>query len=383
MGRLETASGRLIAVVVAIAATVAIWIIVFGGGDGGANGQRSGPDMEISAAAAELVAGLSDSQKVEQLILAGFDPGAAELPISAPGAVFIATTNWPGAAEGAQLIAEIRSQVLGSGGIAPLIVTRQEGGEYRELLDLPPEPRPIEVGDNGDPAAAEALALQTGEALRSVGIDLNLAPVADVASLDSPIADRAFSDDVETVAQMVAASTRGCRKAEIACAAAHFPGLGAASQDTNEGPATVGVDRAGLAGRDLLPFQAAFEERIAAVVLSHAFYSAFDPITPASLAPEIATGLLREELGFEGLAITDDLGAGAIRSGYTTEEAAVLAIAAGADMVQIRDPSAVIRVRKALIAALAGGQISRERLDEAAARVLELKDELEASTGAD
>ena len=110
------------------------------------------------------------------------------------------------------------------------------------------------------------------------------------------------------------------------------------------------------------------------MVLSLAFYAAYDPVTPAPLSPEVATGLLRDELGFEGVAITDDLGAGAVRSGYSVPKAAVAALAAGADLVQIDAPEDQAagargdrrrgRRRRAL---------ALERLQEAAARVLELK----------
>ncbi|MGH2950767.1 MAG: glycoside hydrolase family 3 N-terminal domain-containing protein, partial [Solirubrobacterales bacterium] len=151
------------------------------------------------------------------------------------------------------------------------------------------------------------------------------------------------------------------------------PGLGAASQDTNRGPATVSLDPASLADRDLLAFRAAFAERVPAVVLSLAFYAAYDPVTPGALADTVATGLLRDELGYAGVAITDDLGAGAVRSGYTVAEAAVLALAAGSDLIQVEAPVDQEGVRDALIAAVADGLVSETRLAEAAGRVLELK----------
>ena len=110
-----------------------------------------------------------------------------------------------------------------------------------------------------------------------------------------------------------AAALRGCRDEGLACAPLHFPGLGAASQDTSRGPATVSLDAASLSSRDLEPFRAAFAEGAPAVVVSLAFYGAYDTITPGALAEPVATGLLRDELGFDGAAITDDLGSGAVR----------------------------------------------------------------------
>jgi beta-N-acetylhexosaminidase len=194
-----------------------------------------------------------------------------------------------------------------------------------------------------------------------------------VATLDSAVADRAFSDDPVIAAQLTAAAVRGCRSAGLAPAVLHFPGLGAASQDTSQGPATVSLDAGTLSSRDLEAFRAAFSERAPAVVLSLAFYAAYDPVTPAALAEPVATDLLRDELGFEGVAITDDLGSGAVRSSDNVPKAAVRALAAGADLLQIGDPADQAGVHEAIVDAVAEGELSEERLAEAAGRVLELK----------
>lgn len=213
----------------------------------------------------------------------------------------------------------------------------------------------------------------SAKALRDSGFDLDLAPVADVATLDSPIADRAFSDDPAVAAEMTAAAVNACGDAGLACAPSHFPGLGGASADTDVGPASVGLDAATLASRDLVPFQTAFDAGAPAVVVSTAFYSAYDPVTPAALTPAITTDLLRDDLGFEGVAISDDLTGGAVTAVNTPGDAAVRALAAGIDLVQVSDPGKVEDVRAALIAAVEDGTLDPERLREAAGRVEELK----------
>ncbi len=257
-----------------------------------------------------------------------------------------------------------------------MIAAAQEGGVYRSFPELPPVERAIDIGDEGSPERAQAWAAETASALASAGFDLNLFPVADVATLDSPAGGRAFSDDSALTAELTAAAIRGCRDAGLACAPPHFPGVGAASQDTAEGPATVSLDAAALEARDLEPFRAAVAERAPAIVLSLAFYSAYDPVTPAALAPEVTTALLRDDLGFEGVAITDDLGAGAVKATYRVPDAAVAALRAGADLLQIASPEDQGRVREAVLAALESGELPPERLAEAAGRVLELKREL-------
>jgi beta-N-acetylhexosaminidase len=254
---------------------------------------------------------------------------------------------------------------------------------------MPPGERALDIGAAADPELAESSAREAGTALREAGFDLNLYPVADVATLDSPIADRAYSDDPSIVAAMTGAAILGCNAAEIACAPVHFPGQGAASESTVEGPATVGLDADTLESRDLAPFEAAFAEGAPAVVLSHAFYTAYDSVTPASLSSLVAFDLLREQLGFRGVAITDDLGAGAIRAraasaeggggprgGSAVTAGAIAALGAGADMLMISRPQDQRGVADALIEALGTGEISQDRLDEAIGRVLVLKQQL-------
>jgi beta-N-acetylhexosaminidase len=200
--------------------------------------------------------------------------------------------------------------------------------------------------------------------------------VADVATLGSPLGARAFSDDASKVTGLTASALRGCVRGDIACAALHFPGLGAASGDTDRAPATVALDADTLANRDLAPFVVAFGQGMPAVVLSLAFYSAYDSVTPAALSPEIATDLLREQLGFTGVAITDDLGAGAVRFGSSVPKAAVTALAAGSDLIQIDSTTDATGVPEAIVTAVNNGSLSLDRLRQAAGRVLALKESL-------
>ena len=337
---------------------------------------------DASDPAAGVVDDLTTEQLVDQLLLVGFDgtdgsaPFLAELRERAIGGVLIRPDNWFGVEQGAALTEAIRA-AGSAGGYPPLITAAHEGGRYRAFADLPPEESELEIGDGASIKGAEQWAEATGEALRDAGFDLNLFPVADVATLDSPIGDRAFSDDPEVVAALTAAAQRGCNRAEIACAPLHFPGLGAASQDTTSGPATVSLDSATLSARDLEPFRAAFSEGAPAVVLSLANYAAYDPVTPGAMTEGVATGLLRDELGFEGVAIADDLDSGAVRAGFPIGAAAVAAVGAGADMVEIASPELQEKVRaEALIDAASDGTLSHARLLEAAARVIAMKQEL-------
>jgi beta-N-acetylhexosaminidase len=380
--RVSVMRRRLVAALVLLALAGAA-VLVLVGDDSEGDLSTTALPQSVSAQSTILSGQLTEEQLVDQVLLLGFDgSGEEDAPILGVlaarqiGGVLVQSQNWTDSTQGSTLTHEIRAAGSTEARIPPLVVGSQEGGRYRSFADLPPELTELQIGDSGSIRAAEAWARDTGRALRQNGFDLNLFPVADVATLDSPIADRAFSDDPAAAAQLTAAAVRGCRDAEIACAATHFPGLGAASQDTSQGPATVSLDATSLGARDLQAFEAAFAERVPAVVLSLAFYAAYDPVTPGALAKPVATGLLRDQLGFDGLAITDDLGSGAVRSDYTVAKAAVAALAAGADMVQIDSPDEQENVRDAVLAALDSGELSEARLREAAGRVLELKRKL-------
>ena len=374
--RIATLRRRAAAVAVALAVTAGLWLVI-GRSDSGDDGGGRAPG--VTAPVVGLVAELSTDELADQVLLLGFDGSDSsaafldEVGSRQLGGVMIGAQNWPDSSTGTALVDAIREAGATDGRVPPLIATAQEGGAYRSLFDMPPAETELAIGDTASPDAAERWAAQTCAALASAGFHLNLFPVADVATLDSAVADRAFSDDPAIAAQLTAAAVRGCRQEGIAPAALHFPGLGAASQDTSQGPATVSLDAASLAARDLEAFRAAFAERVPAVVLSLAFYAAYDPVTPGALAAPVATGLLRDELGFEGLAITDDLGSGAVRSGDPVPKAAVQALIAGADLLQIGSATDQGGVHEAIVDAVASGELSEARLTEAAGRVLELK----------
>jgi beta-N-acetylhexosaminidase len=367
------------AVVLALAATGLIWALFLRGGTGHA-GAGAGAADAAGPRVRAVESRLSTAEMIDQVLLLGFAGTSAngaierELRAHELGGVIVGPDNWTGRAQGTRLVAGLRAAGLGGGRVSPLIAVEQEGGPYRALADLPPARTELAVGNRASPPLAERWAQEAAAALRGAGFDLDLFPDADVTTPTSPVGNRAFGASPELVAALTAAALRGCARARLACAPLFFPGLGAASQDTDQGPATVGLDPTTLADLDLPPFRAAFAERAPAVVLSLAYYAAYDPVTPGALTSSVATDLLRGgEVRFRGLAITDDLSAGAITATEPVPEATVEAIAAGADLVQIVDPRRQRGVRAALAQAVATGAIPRERLADAAARVLELK----------
>jgi beta-N-acetylhexosaminidase len=154
----------------------------------------------------------------------------------------------------------------------------------------------------------------------------------------------------------------------------HFPGLGAAAQPPENGPTPVGLTVPELRARDLVPFRAVFEAHVPAVMLSHGSYTTDDFVTPGSLSKAIATDLLRDQLGYGGVSITDDLASAAVTAISTIPDAAVDALLAGADLLWISGPRGDQEAAmNAVLNAVQSGDISRERIDQALLRALTAK----------
>ncbi len=219
-----------------------------------------------------------------------------------------------------------------------------------------------------------ATARALGEELAAAGVDWNLAPVADVpASPRSPVIGvRAFGSDPAEVARHVAAYVEGLAAAGVVGCAKHFPGHGATDADSHTGLPRIPRDRRRLEDVDLVPFRAAVAAGVATVMLGHLVVEALDPRLPASLSPA-AVRLLREDLGFDGLILTDALDMDAVARGWTTPGAAVLALAAGADAVCIsggqHDEEIVDACVTALVDAVRAGRLPEQRLADAADQV--------------
>jgi beta-N-acetylhexosaminidase len=254
--------------------------------------------------------------------------------------------------------------------VPPWVMASQGGGEFSEFPDLPP---PVAPADLRNTREAGAVARETGSTLRALGINGLLGPVVDVGAEEGPLGPEAYSDDPREVADFARATVGAYRRARMFSAAKHFPGLGAATQLTDEGPASVGLSIDELKRRDLIPFRAAIAAGAPAVVLSHALYAP-DFVNPGSLSKTVATELLRNELRFRGVAITDDLEAPAVTAVSSVPDAAIDAVKAGADMVFISGPvEDQLAAYVALLNAVRRGEVKRSRLDQAVLRVLTAK----------
>jgi beta-N-acetylhexosaminidase len=186
------------------------------------------------------------------------------------------------------------------------------------------------------------------------------------------MAGRQFSGDPATAARDVAAAVRGWRAGGVAPTLKHFPGLGGATVNTDDGPATVGRSRGEL-DADLAPFRAGIAAGAPLVMVSSAVYTALDPDHIAAQSPAVIGGVLRRQLGFKGVAVTDSLEAAAVRAVGDVEAASVASVAAGMDLILTTGRGSYIHVHRALLARARADRAFRSRVRESAARVLALR----------
>ena len=248
-----------------------------------------------------------------------------------------------------------------------LVMVDQEGGEIRTVGWAGPDASQLE---QGGPAAVRRSAEAAARQLRGAGVNVNLAPVADVPSGAAPaLRSRAFAGDVQEIAASTRAAIEGMNAAGLAATAKHFPGLGGAQVNTDDGSADV----AGELESDLIPFQEAIAADVRLVMLSHARYPALDPDRIASQSPVMITRLLREELGFEGVIVTDSIEAQAVLDRSGVARAAERSIRAGADLILTTGSASWSQIHPWLLRRAKASKGFRERIRRSAARVLVLK----------
>ncbi|MEU8867296.1 glycoside hydrolase family 3 protein [Streptomyces umbrinus] len=258
-----------------------------------------------------------------------------------------------------------------------LVAIDEEGGDVTrlEVRTGSSFPGNHALGAVDDTALTEAVAHELGRRLAACGVNLNWAPSADINSnVDNPVIGvRSFGADTSLVARHTAAYVSGLQSAGVAACTKHFPGHGDTAVDSHHAMPRIDAELSVLESRELVPFRAAIEAGTRAVMSAHILVPALDPVHPATLSRRILTGLLREELGYDGLIVTDGMEMQAISATYGIERGSVLAIAAGADAICVggglSDEPTVLRLRDALVAAVRSGELPEERLADAAARV--------------
>lgn len=338
------------------------------------------PEQE---AAIEQLANLSIEDKIGQMIISGFpgtelDTEAEELIRNGQlGGVILFGPNISNPKQLQSLTNDVKKS-NGEEHIPLFISVDEEGGRVSRLPEGKTEfPTNEQIGKYKNADLSAQIGSVIGEELGAFGFNLNFAPVLDIFSNpeNRVIGNRSFGDSAETVSELGIATMKGMQEAGIIPAVKHFPGHGDTTVDSHVGLPVVQKTKEELAELELVPFQTAISDGADMVMAAHIQYPKIDAsLRPASLSKVMLSTLLREEMGYEGVVITDDLEMGAIQQNYGSGEAALMAIQAGADIVLFgHTPAKAEKAYNTLLQAVRKGELSAADIDRKVLRILTLK----------
>jgi beta-N-acetylhexosaminidase len=346
--------------------------------------------------AAETLAAMSLEEKVGQLFMVyvhgetadadqadavssnrerlGADNGAAFVAAYKPGGIIY--FDWANGLQDPAQVARLSNGLQEAAGAVPLLIaTDQEYGTVVRIGEPATQfPGAMPLGATKDPEAARQAAEAAGAELRAMGLNQNFAPDADVNvdPANPVIGVRSFGSDPGLVAEFAAAQVGGYQSAGVAVSAKHFPGHGDTGTDSHVGLPVITHTAEEWERIDLPPFAAAIEAGADMVMSAHLQFPALDDsLTPATLSQPILTGLLRDRLGFEGVVVTDSLEMQGVRTEYGDDRVPVLALLAGVDLLLM--PPDFPAAHEAVLAAVASGELTEERIDASVRRLLLLK----------
>ncbi len=321
-------------------------------------------------------------QKLGQLMIVQFVGPTYSLDISTMisqyhvGAVLLFTAN-NNIADKAQLKGLIQ-QMQSNSAIPMVVAIDQEGGTVDRLKALDGPRTPVaEIGATNDTGKAMAAGIQDAQDLASYGFNLNLAPVVDVTNVYNPQLDgRTYGNNAALVTKMAQAYLQGLQQSgKVMGTLKHFPGLGDVGVDPHSGVPNLYRSKSGLEAIDWAPYRAIIQQgNIHAIMVTHEIVHAIDSSLPSSLSYKVVTGILRDDLGFQGVILTDSLTMEGITAYYTEEQAAAVAVEAGSDLLMgASTPADVASMIVGIKQAVASGEISQQRIDDSVRRMLMLK----------
>lgn len=356
------------------------------------------PALTLDERAAEKAAALTLEQKVAQLFVVtpeaitevGTATQAGEATKEAlaaypVGGLVYFKKNLLSADQTREMIANSQTYAQDACGLPLLVGVDEEGGTVSRIggnpgFAIPNVGNMADVGATNDPTQAQAVAQTIGGYLCDLGFNLNFAPDSDICG--NPATDvmalRSFGTDPALVSDMVSAQVKGFANAGVLCCAKHFPGIGGMTGDSHEGAIVSDKTLDELRIGELAPFEAAIEADVPMVMVGHLTApNAFGNDVPASLNPAAVTDLLRGELGFQGLVITDSLSMGAVGDFCTPDQAGVMALLAGADLVLM--PEDFASAYRGVLDAVCAGTLSEDRIDQSVMRIVKAKLALDES----
>lgn len=330
-----------------------------------------GPTQAEYDEAVAIVAGMSAEELAGQVIVARYGGRTAPVDLVNTyhlGGVIVMGENVSAPDQVREMVGELQSGVDRP---YPLVVAvDQEGGRVARVREPATEfPSMMTFGASRDPDLAARVTRASGLELRAMGFTMVFAPDADVTSGpdDPTIASRSASSDPDLVARIVRGAVRGYTEAGIVPVAKHFPGHGSVPADSHLELPVQSASLAELSQRDLVPFRGAIDSGVPAVMVAHLNVEAIDPGVPSSVSPAVVE-LLRDDLGFDGVIVTDAQDMAGLTASYGSAEAAVRSLEAGVDMVLM--PADVAAAHAGIVSAVESGRLPVRRLEQAATRIV-------------
>lgn len=342
---------------------------------------RTGTVSTLDEQARDKVRSMSPQQRVGQLMMIGIqgttvDQDAAyQIAQYHMGNVILFDRNMQSTQQVKDLNAALARQIRRqSQDIPPFIAVDQEGGFVLRMHEaFPRVPSEQQLGENGDPAAARTWAVTTGKKLKELGFNLNFAPVVDLGSAS----ERSYSSDPAVVTSFSLQAVQGYEEAKIWCSLKHFPGIGKVRTDPHLDGDQVAASREELLAADMKPFsdlirQVPHDKMF--IMVSNVTFPALDPKLPACVSQPVMTGLLRQQFGYEGLILSDDMEMGAMAKHYAFSDMGVMAIRAGADIVLVcHDYGHEQETYAGLLKAYENDESFRRLVDEKVTRIVRTK----------
>ena len=330
-----------------------------------------------------IIQNMTLDQKLGQMMLVQFVGANFSLDLNTMisqynvGSVLLLTGNHNIVSKGQ--LTSLTQQIQRNSALPMMVSLDQEGGLVDRLADLDgPRPSAAQIAAKRDPTQAILAGEQDAQDLSQYGINLQLAPVVDVGTPYSLLQQqgRTFGENPNTVTQMAGAYLQGLQKSgKVLGTLKHFPGLGSSTTDPHQALPFLNHTQAQLNQIDWAPYQKLIQKGLVhAIMVTHEVVTAIDNTTPASLSSKIVTGVLRDQMGFQGVIMTDSLTMEGISAYYSTKQAAVLAVEAGSDIIMGADtPSTVATMLQGIKEAIGAGEINEQRIDQSVFRILMLK----------
>lgn len=339
----------------------------------------SNQELSVDEKVNLIVQKMSNEEKVGQLVMFGMNGTTVDddvrymLAEYRLGGIILFDRNMQSKEQVKKLIGNLQKEARRSEKVPLLVAVDQEGGQVARMEEqLVKVPAAQQLGQD-TPAKAAEYALQAGKELKDLGFNVNFAPVADLGLTY----ERSYGNTPDAVIPFVEAVGNAYHQAGLLYSIKHFPGIGRSQTDLHNDGFVISADKETLLSTDLKPYSTLIPKinnDDYMIMVSHASYPNLDANEPASLSKSIMQGLLRKELGFKGVIITDDMEMGAVANHYNFADMAVRSIQAGADIVMLcQSYEHTIEGYNAILKAVRNGSISQQALDDAVTRIVRMK----------